>query len=92
MKKSLWFLFAMLLSLLPIDGNAQQYWKSSSYALVYKITDSQALELAQLSHDRIIGQSNFATTFSPTNLVDTIFFDAEHDGIKISTQYQNLVR
>lgn len=88
MKKSLLFLFVIVLSTLPIDGNAQQYWKSSSYALVYKITDNQALELAKLSQNRIIGQSNFATTFSPTNLVDTLFFDAEHDGVKISTQYQ----
>ena len=79
---------SMLLCFLSIKSDAQQHWKSSSYALVYKITDEQALELARLSHNRIIGESSMARTFSPTNLVDTIYFNTELDGLKISTQYQ----
>ena len=76
------FVFATNLS-------AQQYWKSSRYALVYKITDEQALELTKVSHDRIIANSEIAKAFNPTNLVDTIFFDYESEGLKISTGFQD---
>ncbi|MFK7948866.1 MAG: hypothetical protein AB8G11_14835, partial [Saprospiraceae bacterium] len=82
------YLFLSLIIFLSINLSAQQYWQSSKYALVYKVTDEQALALAKASHNREIGGSEAAKTFNPTNLVDTIFFDNQGDGSKISTQYQ----